>query len=454
MIHFTPPKVNEITKKASPKAREQAAALVPIVVTTIGGLIDNDTRAKTLGKMFGWGALGGANYLRDMPQEIIETFGTPEDVAYTLCDRVLEVHEDLFKPFVEHIDAIRRPWQAKVKPGVLKAAAPVVIPRDSSADGHRPQNDKAPLEEPPVNGGLKHQDIADRVNVRLAMVEQLAGVTFDNPDMAERFRHALRPALTGVKKLDEVARQLALMPDRGGLGMGQEEVQEIVSLLERLHAKEAEQAERAQMKKPELPKSLLPMVEDHDKELPVVVEAPVAPSTVGDSSAPLAPQNDTSRKLDELIAQSAANDSMDISALATGQPAELRSALLAGGAEVTPSRAMHDVVARPLTMGPLEELRTLDVTDFRRLATKAGAAVDKIKQKLELLRDDGVDRYAAGIKAWRGSPLYFLYVDMVQEGLVQGRALEDVAASDTNDPERLSSEELQSIVELNKTLRF
>ncbi len=434
MIHFTPQKVEELTAKALPKAREQAAVLVPVVTATVGGLIDNSTRAKTLGKMFGWAALGGANYLRDMPQEIIETFGTAEDVAYTLCDRVLEAHGDLFKPFVEHIDAIRRPWQAKVKQDVMKERAAdgpgaviaptVVLPVI------------APLEEAPVNGGLKHQDIADRVNARLAMVEQLAGVTFTNPDMAERFRHALRCALGGVKKLDEVARQLALVPDRGGLGMGQEEVQEIVGLLERLHAKEAEQAERAQMKKPETPKSMLPMVVGE-----------IASSSLPFDSASLRSgtnitRNDTSQKLDELIQQSAANDSVDLSALATG------------GADLAASRKMHDVIARPLTMGPLEELRTLDVTDFRRLATKAGAAVDKIKQKLELLRDDGVDRYAAGIKAWRGSPLYFLYVDMVQEGLVEGRALEDIAASDTNDPERLSGEELKSIVELNKSLRF
>ncbi|MBI4098480.1 MAG: hypothetical protein HY437_00410 [Candidatus Magasanikbacteria bacterium] len=428
MIHFTPKKVDEITSKASPKAREQVAVLVAAVTGTIGGVIDNALRAKTLGKMFGWAALGGANYLRDMPQEIIETFGTPEDVAYALCDRVLEKHEDLFKTFVEHVDAIRRPWQVKVKQGVLKEGARADGPGAAvvSAVASPVLAAIAPLEEAPVNGGLKHQDIADRVNVRLAMVEQLAGVHFDNPDMAERFRHALRSALSGVKKLDEVARQLALVPDRGGLGMGQEEVQEIVGLLERLHAKEAEQAARAQMKKPETPKSILPMVEDHDKEVPMVVP----------------PRNDTAQKLDALIQQGAANDSVDLSALATG------------GADLGASRKMHDVIARPLTMGPLEELRTLDVTDFRRLATKAGAAVDKIKQKLELLRDDGVDRYAAGIKAWRGSPLYFLYVDMVQEGLVEGRALEDIAASDTNDPERLSGEELQSIVELNKSLRF
>lgn len=447
MIHFTPQKVDEITTKASSKAREEADALVSVVTATIGGLIDNDTRAQTLGKMFGWAAMGGANYLRDMPQEIIETFGTPEDVAYALCDKVLEKHEDLFKPFVEHVDALRRPWQSKVKPGVLKDSvadgpgaetAVVVVAPSPVAPSH---NDAKPFEDVPVNGGLKHQDIADRVNVRLTMIEQLAGVTFDNPDMAERFRHALRPALIGVKKLDEVARQLALVQDRGGLGMGQEEVQEIVSLLERLHAKEAEQAERAQMKKPETPKSFLPMVEDRDKELPMVVDQDKKQL---DSIAPTASglQNDNSRKLDELIKQSAANDSVDISALATG------------GSDLGASRKMHDVIARPLTMGPLDELRTFDLTDFRRLATKAGAAVDKIKQKLELLRDDGVDRYAAGIKAWRGSPLYFLYVDMVQEGLVEGRALEDIAASDTSNPERLSSEEVQSIVELNKSLRF
>lgn len=141
-------------------------------------------------------------------------------------------------------------------------------------------------------------------------------------------------------------------------------------------------------------------------------------------------QNDSSKKLDQLIQQSAADQPMDL------------------------QRKMHDVIARPISMGPIEELRTMDLTDFRRLAAKAGAAADKIRQKLAVLREDGIDRYAAGIKAWRDSIVYGVYVRMIQQGLADGKSIEEMAAAGTSDPERFSGEELQAVIELNKSLRF
>lgn len=164
--------------------------------------------------------------------------------------------------------------------------------------------------------------------------------------------------------------------------------------------------------------------------IPSEARDPVRITAAQRDSSPSA-QNDSSKKLDQLIRQSAAEQPLTFG-----------------------ERNMHDVVARPISMGPVEELRTMDLTDFRRLATKAGAAADKILQKLAVLREDGIDRYAAGIKAWRESSVYGTYTQMIREGLTEGRSVEDLVAADTNNPERLSSEELQAVIELNKSLRF
>lgn len=413
MSLFAPQKVDEIYRKADQKRVQQCEReLVPAAQKIVARSFSDSALVGAVSDMFGWAALGGAEFLRGLPVEIHTSFGVPETTAYTLVDAVLREHKALFEQFIPNIDAIRRPWESKVeKRGEQGARSSGAIAPVSVAS------------EPEVvafeQKGLRHQDAEDRLAIRVRMIEQLAGIKFNNQNLEERFRHAIRPALKGVKELDAVRRDLSMTEDKGGVGMGNDQVEEVIGLIERLEAKDRELAARATIAKPEPPKSMLPMVEE-----PMVPA--VAPR---DSSAK--PQNDNSKKLDQLIRQSAAEQPLTFG-----------------------ERNMHDVVARPISMGPIEELRTMDLTDFRRLATKAGAAADKIRQKLAVLREDGIDRYAAGIKAWQESSVYGAYTQMIREGLTEGRSVEDLAAADTNDPERLSSEELQAVIELNKSLRF
>ncbi len=372
----------------------------------------SDAEKQDMGDVVGWILMKGKDAVRMMPQYFMESFGFDEARAYTLADRILDRCGATIAPVLEGVnsDALRAPWKGKVKPEVLKETGA------SKEQGAKNKTTIAPVSatpEPEViafeQKGLRHQDAEDRLAIRVRMIEQLAGIKFNNDNLEERFRYVIRPALKGIKELDEVRRQLALTEDKGGVGMGQDQAEEVIGLLERLHAKDRELAARATVAKPETPASMLPMVEKHKVLVPMKVE---------------------NSKLDTLIQQSAADQPMDL------------------------QRKMHDVIARPISMGPIEELRTMALKDFRRLASKPAAAVDKLRQRLELLRDEGVDRYAAGITAWRESSVYGVYVGMIKQGLIEGRPVEDIAASDTSDSERLSGEELQAVIELNKSLRF
>ncbi|MCF7860294.1 hypothetical protein K9M09_01610 [Patescibacteria group bacterium] len=116
---------------------------------------------------------------------------------------------------------------------------------------------------------------------------------------------------------------------------------------------------------------------------------------------------------------------------------------------------IEDVKMRPKVMGPLEELRYLDLVNFRRLGATPKEITVKIVNKIHLLEKDGYDRMVEGVKAWRQSPVNRLYVRLAQEAVVSGMTLrETIANRQVEKKESLSMEEIEAIVLMNNQLMF
>ena len=105
--------------------------------------------------------------------------------------------------------------------------------------------------------------------------------------------------------------------------------------------------------------------------------------------------------------------------------------------------------------GPMEELRTLALGDFRHLSKDPKAATEKILDKIELIQKDGYKERLVAIQAWRESPLNRWYIANTQEALSRGLTTEallrEKQAAGADVP---TVQELQAIVQLNTQLRF
>lgn len=125
----------------------------------------------------------------------------------------------------------------------------------------------------------------------------------------------------------------------------------------------------------------------------------------------------------------------------------------AASSDVRPK--LEDVRLKPKVMGPLDELRFIDLINFRRLGNTPKEITGKIIMKIRLLEKDGYDRMVAGVKAWRQSPVNRLYVRLVQEAVVKGITLrEAVEAHKADNKEILTMEEIEAIVAMNSQLMF
>lgn len=116
---------------------------------------------------------------------------------------------------------------------------------------------------------------------------------------------------------------------------------------------------------------------------------------------------------------------------------------------------VKDIAYKPRLVGPIDELRTLTLVDFRRLSRDSQVAVDKIHSKVELLGEESFEKKTKGILAWRASEINQLYNGLLNESIKTGVPIREILATRASHKETsLTMEEFQAIMNLNRQLRF
>ena len=116
---------------------------------------------------------------------------------------------------------------------------------------------------------------------------------------------------------------------------------------------------------------------------------------------------------------------------------------------------LEDVKTISRVMGPIEELKYLNLTNFRRLGKNGAASAAKILEKLKLLEDERYSKKLEGINAWRQSPTNKIYLIIGQASISQNKPI-DVIIKERQAAglETLSTEEFEAVLGLNRQLRY
>jgi len=143
----------------------------------------------------------------------------------------------------------------------------------------------------------------------------------------------------------------------------------------------------------------------------------------------------------------------------TVHPVAQESPMTAARERVSPPSStrpkIEDIKFVSKLTGPLDELLRLNLVDFRRLAGDPKQATQKIEQKLDLLEEDSLTKRLDGIKNFKASQLYKLYLKIGQQSLRQKRPIEDVIKMmESNGQPTLKKEEFEAVMELNDRLRY
>lgn len=116
---------------------------------------------------------------------------------------------------------------------------------------------------------------------------------------------------------------------------------------------------------------------------------------------------------------------------------------------------VNDIKPAPKTMSPIDELYYMNLTVFRRLGTMPSDRTAKIKEKIDLLSKQGIEKRFEAINAWRESPINKLYLNIGKQSLGEGGGVEEIIAKrEAEGQDFLKKEEFEAVMDLNEELRF
>lgn len=116
---------------------------------------------------------------------------------------------------------------------------------------------------------------------------------------------------------------------------------------------------------------------------------------------------------------------------------------------------MEDVKFAPRIMSPLDELKYLNLINFRRLGLDEKKIIEKIKEKINLLEGESYAKRLGGIKAWRSSFVNKIYLDMGRDSISNNKPINVIIEErKKKNKDFLTVLEFEAISDLNKSLRF
>jgi hypothetical protein len=121
----------------------------------------------------------------------------------------------------------------------------------------------------------------------------------------------------------------------------------------------------------------------------------------------------------------------------------------------SPKVKIEDVKYVPRVMGPLDEIKYMDLINFRRLDREPSKSAEKIKNKIHLLEEEDYGKKLEGIKFWRLSPINKLYLEIGRLSISENKPI-DVIIEERKmaGVDYLTADEFKVIMDLNKSLRF
>ena len=353
--------------------------------------------------------------LADLAQALVK-----ENLAAVRAEELArELREKIFSSLGEYFSAPAEPAGAKESAPKVKGASFFFSADDEAEIRELAKNigQPAKIEKPAIPLEQKLEEVIGR-----------AQINFGSLELADRFRQILKIYLRGIRNRLETKMTLVKPLVNGGLSFDHDSAEKVMVLADKaIKAKPGEiMAPPPKIKLPELAAIGREAAYDFSrlKKLDTGHELPTPPK-------PVAPP------------------------AAAGQMPLIKRRFEAENLSQSAKARIEDVKFVPKVMGPIDEIKYLDLTAFRRLGGDPFKTAEKIKSKLALLEEESYGKRLEGIKAWRLSPIFKLYLALGGLSISANKPI-DVIIEERKlaGGEYLTADEFRAIMDLNKNLRF
>ena len=332
-----------------------------------------------------------------------------------------------------------------------------------------------------INGYSISTAIAEQIDALLEIIINKTKINFGSADLADRFKQILRIYLRGIRDRIETKQTMMKSFLAGGLSFDNESADNVLAVVDESSknlSQEIISQPPARIKTPELEQEVVASLErigarDFEYDLATLAkrgqikrEAVAARATKIDTSQEITPpppaiiksvappvkptppppsRSPEREKIKPLKSQISLKDEMTPKI----------KPLIRLAVEPESKVRVEDVKFVPRVMGPIDELKFLELTNWRRLDKEPVKIAEKIKEKIKLLEEESYAKRLEGIKAWRLSPVNRLYLAMGQASISNNQPVDVIIEERKKQGEEyLTSQEFEAIMDLNRELRF
>jgi len=336
-----------------------------------------------------------------------------------------------------------------------------------------------------IDGGAKVALTDEQIEEKLNKIIASAQINFGSQELLDRFRSILKTYLRGIRDRIEIKQTLKKTFADGGLGFDNDSVDEVLKITDSVAGgekvslrlpedgsagKEAEDKtavlRNIGVRDVDYSFSSLAALEEKKKKEPIKLDVSHEIAPPPPAIAEKRPEKETEKTAEP----SRTETKIPVNPVgiipksnAVALPAQEFKRPVAKASLRTPTllqsagkKKMEDVkYVPPKVMNPIDELRYMDLVNFRRLSPEAGKQVAKIKEKINLLEEENYSRRLEGIKGWRQSLINKLYLSIGQQSISESKPVDVIIEERKNaGQDYLTLEEFKAIMDLNKELRF
>ena len=269
--------------------------------------------------------------------------------------------------------------------------------------------------------------------------EQLK-IGFSSQFLLDRFKQIVKANLSGVRDLDNTFALLLKSFDQGGVNLSEDDAKKTIEVLSKVNSKN----------EPVSPPPVVPTVDSFaSKNInagEIKIKEELAQPKVDSENIARDVEYNLEKEIEkrkekiEKSKQKVVNKVIEKNNTAP---------ILKQDPKVNTGGKMRK---KPLTMTPIDELRYLNLVDFRRLHEDPTKAIIKILRKIKLLEGKKANRKIEGIQAWRESPVNKMYLNIGQKSITNGKSIQDII-KELGDKESLNQQEFNAVGKLNYRLR-
>ncbi|MBU1160609.1 hypothetical protein KKG18_02175 [Patescibacteria group bacterium] len=304
------------------------------------------------------------------------------------------------------------------------------------------------------NNNFDDKIFNNNINFKLNNIVKQIAINSSNPVLLNRLKQILKTYILGIRNEIDIKQTLIKPVENGGLGLREELVNKILITAKNIKNTSVAETHQNINQQPNKLKNIGLRDIDYDLTMLKNKNNIQNKSNIKYKLAPPPPVISSQAVLkNKFLTQQ--TTPQNIKRIDNNKQSIIPEIMLRTPNNIGNKKRIEDIKYSSKIMNPVDELRYLNLINFRRLSADPYKTIEKIKNKIYLLEEEQFSKKIQGIQSWRQSPVNKLYIKMGEQCLDERQSIKSILEKrKKNNQDFLTLEEFAAIADLNKCIAY